>query len=262
MGTVFKKMALCAVLVGLCVMPASAAREISAPISAVGGTTGVPGELPNVVWDQITDQACDLTHGCLWSNNCVHAYSAYTGIAADDFVVPSSGWVLDGISVEGAWTSGTILEFTNWFIYEDTGAGPGAEICSLLDQPTQPGASDQLIVFDASACPALQEGTYWMGYYPSLDCGVGTWCWVGGISANGSGAYIYDEGFCGPAWVPQGPSCDEDLVGGFVQDLCFAISATEKPDDDVPATSTVGIGILLALMLAAGFYFLRRRQTA
>ena len=263
MGTVFKRLAVCAVLVGLFVMPALAKKDVASAISAVGGAAGVPGELPNVVWDQITDQGCDLTNGCLWSNNCTTPYEGYTGIAADDFVVPSSGWILDGISVEGAWTSGTVLIEGNWYIYEDTGgSGPGAEVCALEAQATQPGASDQLIVFDASACPELAEGVYWMGYYPTVDCGVGTWCWVGGTSLNGDVAHIYDEGFCGAAWVPQGPSCDEDLVGGYIQDLCFAISATEAPPDPTPATSTVGIAILLVLMAAAGFYFLRRRQTA
>ena len=263
MGTVFKRLALCAVLVSLCVMPA-AAREAAGPISAIGGTAGIPGELPGtIIVDQITDAGCDLTHGCLWSNNCTGAYSAYTGISADDFVVLGD-YDLNGISVEGAWTSGTVLDTNEWFIYEDTGgSGPGAVVCAIEGTPVQAGASDQYVVFDTSECPTPTSGIYWLGYYPSLDCGIGTWCWVGGTTTNGSGAYIYDEGFCGPAWVPNGPDCDEDLVGGWISDLCFSISAEEAAGEGgVPATSTVGLGILLALMLAAGFYFMRRRQTA
>jgi hypothetical protein len=268
MKSSYKKLALFAAVVAMTtVMVTTDAKTTGSGSVSGAGFEGIPTELENVIYDQITGLGCEtLANGCLFSDDCTGASAPSTGIVADDFVVPDGEtWTLDGLAVEGAWTAGAVgaLTAANWFIYDDAGGVPGSIVCDLSGSTVNPATSDQFVQIGFTDCPALDPGTYWLAFNPSVDCALGIWCWVGNTSTNGSIAHVLDVGFCGPDWVPQGPDCNENVTGVFLQDLCFAISATiPEPPTVVPAVSTVGIVVLLLLMMAASFYFLMRRRTA
>ena len=259
MGIAYKRLVLGTFLVLLAVTTSFALVPGGASVSGSGFQD--LEDLPNIQWDQATDVCPFGDAGCLFSDDCFDA-PEFTGIVADDFSVPAPGWLLDGIFIAGARSSGVhgLMTSANYFIYADGGGIPGDVVCALTAVPTD--TSDQTHLFDTSACPLLTPGGYWIGFNMTVPCDAGFWCWQGSATTNGFGAQVLDVNYCGPDWVPQGPGCDEDLVGGFIQDLCFAISAQDAPTIPTPATGKVGVAILLLLMMAATFYFLRRRQTA
>lgn len=115
------------------------------------------------------DQTANPSASGVTDQNFSSSYDSYDNEAADDFVVPASGWTLSSInmvtSTSGGFT-GTRTASVN--IYPDAAGMPGTvAACSYAAAPAVIGATSTAITLPTTC--SLTAGTYWVAISVALD---------------------------------------------------------------------------------------------
>lgn len=137
----------------------------------VGSVAQPSFNVPNgstVLYDQTANPSTNGTT----AQNFESSYDSYDNEAADDFVVPASGWTLTSVNMttttSGGFTGATTASVN---IYPDAAGVPGAAAaCSYGAAATTIGAASTEITLPTSC--ALAAGTYWVGISVALDVGT------------------------------------------------------------------------------------------
>ncbi|MCI0712552.1 MAG: hypothetical protein L0154_20520 [Chloroflexi bacterium] len=94
-------------------------------------------------------------------------------LAADDFVVPASGWLIQSVVAFGnVGASGASFDVTIW---SDSAGLPGTAICTLAGE-TNSGTTNNPIINLSTPC-GLVAGTYWVSLQHQSPDATG-WFWI------------------------------------------------------------------------------------
>lgn len=139
-----------------------------APMSHGGD---VPSGGPSVLYDQMSTPT---TNGVVVDDSASSSDS-YDSEAADDFVVPASGWSIEQVKVIGS-ASGGVAAWTatsNVYIYPNAGGTPGAAAtCSAPGAATAYNTGTNVVTITLATPCILSAGTYWVGVQAVNDYGV------------------------------------------------------------------------------------------
>lgn len=133
-----------------------------------------PSELDSILYDQMSGAVGAA--GAIMSQDFETARASYDSLAADDFVVPASGWRITSVEVDGQYNNqGPAASFHVSF-YTNGGGQPGALVASRLTQPYTGTAGDAAISFTSPV--VLSGGTYWIAVQARQDeVPNGWWFW-------------------------------------------------------------------------------------
>ena len=114
--------------------------------------------------------------GAVMSQDFETARDIYDTLAADDFVVPASGWSITSVEVDGQYSEqGPAASFHVYF-YADNSGQPGALLAARLAQPYTGSAGDAAISLTTPV--VLPAGTYWISVQARQDeIPNGWWFW-------------------------------------------------------------------------------------
>jgi len=99
--------------------------------------------------------------------------------AADDFVVPDDGWLIDAVELRGVYTdgSGPIEGVNLWFYRDNDGWPSNTAVCSYSEVvPTSDGAGDEtfgMLVVDLPTACVLSPVRYWLAAQARMDFSAG-----------------------------------------------------------------------------------------
>lgn len=187
--------------------------------------------------------------------------------SADDFNVSGENTLAQVIAIGSFSAAGPMGPITIE-VYDIDGPGnlPGTLLCSEVGIISSGVDAEIDVVLDGSC--TLTSGAYWMSVLPVMDFGTaGQWFW----SSNGNGygsefAFQDPDALVGNPCTTWGLGITDCGVGSTFPDLCFGIGAAAGPGDGgsggVPAVGTTGVIIMLLVVMAISFFYLRRRQTA
>jgi len=148
---------------------------------------------PNVV---LYDQYDNPTGGAYTSQDFEASFDAYDNQGADDFVVPTGEtWNIEGVDVQGSYSTGGPAAAFHVFIYSDAAGLPGTNVYTGLDQPYTDGGSGTDFVITLGSPAVLTEGTYWVSVQARQDFGLaGQWFWGDRSVQNGNPAAWQNPG--------------------------------------------------------------------
>ena len=183
--------------------------------------------------------------------------------SADDFNV-SGTHTLNQVIAIGSGTdvaNGTVVIE----VYDIDGPSglPGTLLCSEVGLVSTGAGTEVNVTLDGSC--ELGSGAYWMSVMPNIEFATfGQWFW----DSNGNGfgqefAFRDPDGLLGNPCVDWGFAITDCGNGATFPNLCFGIG--ELPDTGgggVPAVGTTGAIVMLLVVMAISFFYLRRRQTA
>ena len=148
---------------------------------------------PNVV---LYDQYDNPTGGAYTSQDFEVSFDAYDNQGADDFVVPAGEtWNIEGVDVQGSYSTGGPAAAFHVFIYSDAAGLPGTNVYTALDQSYSDGGSGTDFVITLTSPAVLTEGTYWVSVQSRQDFGTaGQWFWGDRSVQNGNPAAWQNPG--------------------------------------------------------------------
>jgi hypothetical protein len=147
-----------------------------------------------ILWDQ-TDLAATNASP---DQDFEAIYDAYDCNAADDFVVPASGWSISRVNTLGVYTAGDgPAASVDVIISADAAGVPGAPMagCTYLGVVPTDTAGDYNIDL-VPPCSLLVAGTYWVEVQTNMDYNPGTQqhYWVTRTASNGLGGVWQNPG--------------------------------------------------------------------
>ena len=186
--------------------------------------------------------------------------------SADDFNVSGSQTLSQVIALGGFNLVGPITDVTIE-VYDIDGPGnlPGTLLCSEVGLANTGVDATIDVVLDGSC--VLTSGAYWMSVMPVMNFGeVGQWFW----NSNGNGfgsefAFQDPDQLVGSPCVTWGFGQTDCGIGTTFPNLCFGIGGAGGTGDggtSTPAVGTTGVILMLLVVMAISFFYLRRRQTA
>jgi hypothetical protein len=185
--------------------------------------------------------------------------------AADDFNVSGSQTLSQVIALGSFSAAGPITDVTIE-VYDIDGPGnlPGTLLCSEVGLVST-GDGSEIDVALNGACE-LTSGAYWLSVMPVMSfTDFGQWFW----SSNGNGyglefAFQDPDALVGNPCTTWGFGITDCGVGSTFPNLCFGIGGLETEDGSpgTPAVGTTGVILMLLIVMAISFFYLRRRQTA
>jgi hypothetical protein len=140
------------------------------------------------------------------------AYSAYTGYAADDFVVPPGGpWTVTQVEVAGSYSaSGGPASAVNVFVGADVNSLPGSVLVSRTGVIPFLGPNPGDFVIPLMPF-RLSPGTYWISVQAVQNfIPAGQWYWTNRtVTSNNAAAWENPGGGFGvcPSWGRRGATC-------------------------------------------------------
>ena len=242
----------------------------NAQLSATGGTASFEGTpaLANPIFEQFAD--------CTGSGAASQQFPDFGDLvlqSADDFNV-SGSQTLSQVIALGTLSdpAGAAYDSITVEVYDIDGPGnlPGTLLCSETGLVNAGGANDAAIDVELTGACTLGSGTYWMSVLPVMNFGGGSpgqWFWSSNATGFGSEFAFQDPGeLLGPgpcnAWGLGQSTCG---ITTTFPDLCFGVGAAGGNGDGgtgTPAVGTTGIIVMLLVVMAISFFYLRRRQTA
>jgi len=254
-----------AVAIGALILaPGSASAELRAT-GAATNYTGTP-TIPNPVFEQYAD--------CTGSGAASQEFPDFSGSvlqSADDFEISELTCIYDLVALGSFGNpSAADIQTVTVEIYDSDGPSglPGTLLCFETGLIPYGGPGDPALQLSLDATCCLDPGTYWLSVMPVMDFGGGApgqWFWSSNATGFGSEFVFRDpDELLGPGpcddWAFGQTTCGID---SSFPDLCLGIG--EYGDDlpgDVPAVSTTGAVVILLVVMAFSFFFLRRCQTA
>jgi hypothetical protein len=187
--------------------------------------------------------------------------------SADDFSV-SGTTVLNQVVALGSFSAAGPLDNITFEVYDRDGPDnlPGTLLCSEVGLVSTGAGPEMNIALDGSC--ELGSGNYWLSVYPVMGFGSnGQWFWSSNATGFGSEwAFRDPDGLTGNPCTDWGLGQSVCGVGTTHPDLCFGIGEEPQGGDggggDVPAVGTIGAILMLLVVMAISFFYLRRRQTA
>ena len=158
-------------------------------------------------------------------------------------------------------------------VYDGDGPGglPGTLLCSETGLVPAGGNAEPTIEVALDQSCTLGTGEYWMSVLPVMNFGGGApgqWFWSSNATGFGSEFAFRDpDELLGPGpcntWGAGQTTCG---IGTTFPDLCMGIGAVDTGGDGdptgTPAVGTTGVIVMLLVVMAISFFYLRRRQTA
>jgi hypothetical protein len=192
--------------------------------------------------------------------------------SADDFNVSGSQTLNQVVALGSPSNAAAFaLDSVTIEIYDIDGPGnfPGTLLCSETGLANAGGANDPAIDVALDGSCTLGSGSYWMSVLPVMPFGSGVpgqWFWSSNASGFGSEFVFHDP----TALLGPGPCQDWGLgittcgIGATFPDLCFGVGAAggDGGGTGTPAVGTTGVIVMLLVVMAISFFYLRRRQTA
>jgi hypothetical protein len=122
-------------------------------------------------------------------------------MAADDFVVPGSGWVVQSVSAQGR--GGATNAPFDVIFWTDNAGLPGTAVCTRPDE-TNTGTTEDPIIVLSTPC-ALVPGTYWVSIQHQSSNLVG-WFWQNNIAGTFNSPAVWqapgNTAGCVTSWTP------------------------------------------------------------
>ena len=264
MGSVRIRFALAVAIAALILAPASAEMSPTGPPSAFSGTPGLN--------DPLFEQFAECTGSGAASQQFPDFADAVLQ-SADDFEVGEV--ILEQVIALGSFgnPAAADIQTVTVEIYAKDGPNslPGTLICSETGLIPAAGAADPSLDLALDGSCALAAGEYWLSVLPVMDFGGGApgqWFWSSNASGFGDEFGFQDpDALLGPGpcntWGFGQSTCG---IGTTFPDLCMGIGGQgETVDGDppqTPAVGTTGAIVMLLVVMAISFFYLRRRQTA
>ena len=248
------------VLILLCALPASAVLQKSA------SGTGVLPDAPE--GSLLYDQNDNPQGNGASSQNFEAALNGYDTFAADDFVVTDAAWDITGVNTAGVYFNGLgPMGSVNVTFYANSPGGgdpdlPGAVECTYSG--IVPGDAAGSLTITLPATCSLAAGTHWVEVQANMDFAVGgQWAWSTRTVQSGSESVWRNPGNgFGTGCVAYAP-LTVCIPVGLGPDFMFQIEGTVGVASSsilaIPTLSVLGMVGLGLLMLAVGFFALRRR---
>jgi len=191
--------------------------------------------------------------------------------SADDFNVSGSQTLAQVIAI-GTLGGVGLADSITVEVYDIDGPGnlPGTLLCSETGLVNAEGNPSATIDVALSGSCTLGSGTYWLSVMPvmAFEGGAnGQWFWSSNATGFGSEFAFRDPTeLLGPgpctAWGLGQTTCG---IATTFPDLCMGIGAEGGTGDGgtgTPAVGTTGAIVMLLVVMAISFFYLRRRQTA
>ena len=193
--------------------------------------------------------------------------------SADDFNVSGSHTLAQVIGLGSPSNAGGFnLDSVTIEVYDIDGPGgfPGTLLCSETGLANAGGPTDPAIDVALDESCVLGSGAYWMSVVPVMVFGGGTpGQWFQSTNATGFGSeFVFQDPdqLLGPgpcnSWGLGVTTCG---INTDFPDLCFGVGeggGTQDGTTGTPAVGTTGAIVMLLVMMAISFFYLRRRQTA
>jgi len=181
--------------------------------------------------ETLYDQTDNVSNSGIVAQDEESVFDQYDCEAADDFMVPAGGWLIERVELLGFYSSGGgPSEGVNLWFFQDQAGWPGsAAVCSYSGVvPTSDGAgslTSGVIVVDLPTGCALSPGAHWLVAQSRMDFAIGgTFYWVLRTTQSGNESVWrnpgdgYGSGFT--AWARM----TEVLPGSTNEDLIFLLA--------------------------------------
>ena len=186
--------------------------------------------------------------------------------SADDFNVSGSQTLSQVIALGSFSAAGPVTDVTIE-VYDIDGPAnlPGTLLCSEVGLVNTGAGSEIDVVLDGSC--VLGSGAYWMSVMPVMSfTDFGQWFWSTNSNGYGSEFAFQDpDQLVGSPCVTWGFGQTDCGIGTTFPNLCFGIGGAEGTGDGgvgTPAVGTTGVILMLLVVMAISFFYLRRRQNA
>jgi hypothetical protein len=184
--------------------------------------------------------------------------------AADDFSNLGSKLLSQVVALGVLGGEGPLGPIT-FELYQADGPGslPGTLVC-FEEGLVSADAGSIDVTLDGSC--EIGTGAYWVSVFTSMSFDEeGLWFW--NSNANGFGnqfAYQDPDGLLYPECTTWGFGLSDCGIAATFPDLCYGVGVLEDTGDGggVPAVGTTGAIVMLLVVMALSFFYLRRRQTA